>query len=401
MERSISISKVIGGALLVGGTSIGAGMLALPVVTGYGGFLPACVIYLICYLFSTATGLLLLEICYWMPQDANIVSMAKYLLGPFGKAGAWILYLFLFYFLTIAYVAGGGSFVTNLFNAAFPQWLGIILFTMVFGAVVYFGTRMVDRVNFILMIGLVISYVAFVILGVKYVEFELLQRTHWGPAILALPVIFTSFSYQGIIPSLNTYLGRNPKMVRIAIFVGTAIPFVAYTIWEFLILGIVSPEGEHGLIAAKANGEIAVESLRYVLSDSYIYSIGQFFGSFALTTSFLGVTLGLMDFLADGLQVQKVGWKKIFLCAIIYIPPVIIAIVNPNIFLSALGYAGGVGCGLLLGIFPTLMVWVGRYKKNYPTVNQQLFGGKVMLSLLFLFVIFELIVEGISEFIFT
>ena len=105
MDKSVSISKVIGGTLLVGGTAIGAGMLALPVVTGFGGFLPATVIYLICYLFSAATGLLLLEVCYWMPQDANIVSMAKLLLGPFGKIGAWILYLFLFYSLTIAYVA--------------------------------------------------------------------------------------------------------------------------------------------------------------------------------------------------------------------------------------------------------------------------------------------------------
>ena len=252
MDKSVSISKVIGGTLLVGGTAIGAGMLALPVVTGYGGLLPACVIYLVCYLFSAATGLLLLEVCYWMPQDANIVSMAKHLLGPVGKIGAWILYLFLFYFLTVAYVAGGGSFVTALFNGALPHSLGVILFTVVFGAVVYLGTRMVDRINFILMIGLALSYVAFVILGMKYVEFEFLKRIHWGPAILALPVIFTSFSYQGIIPSLNTYLERNPKVVRIAILAGTAIPFATYILWEFLILGIVPAEGTHGLIAAKA-----------------------------------------------------------------------------------------------------------------------------------------------------
>ena len=97
-----SLRKAIGGALLVGGTAIGAGMLALPVVTGMGGFFPAIVIFIICWLFSACTGLLLLEVCLWMPNDANIISMAHHLLGPIGKISAWILYLFLFYCLTIA-----------------------------------------------------------------------------------------------------------------------------------------------------------------------------------------------------------------------------------------------------------------------------------------------------------
>ncbi|MCK4934199.1 MAG: tyrosine transporter, partial [Simkaniaceae bacterium] len=174
--------------------------------------------------------------------------------------------------------------------------------------------------------------------------------------------------------------------------------FLTYILWEFLILGIIPAEGAHGLLAAKAEGLTAVEPLRYVLVDSSIYAIGQFFGAFALTTSFLGVTLGLFDFLADGLQMQKVGFKKVFLCLLIYVPPVLIAIINPNIFLRALGFAGGIGCALLLGLFPVLMVWVGRYYKNYPSVHRQLPGGKVMLRILVLFVVFELIIEGINEY---
>ena len=86
-----------------------------------------------------------------------------------------------------------------------------------------------------------------------------------------------------------------------------------------------------------------------------------------------------MDFLSDGLQLPKVGWKKILLCMIVYIPPVIIAIINPNIFLRALGYAGGIGCALLLGLLPIIMVWVGRYQKEYSDLNRQLPGGKGIL----------------------
>ena len=96
------LKKVIGGVLLVAGTSIGAGMLALPVVTAAGGFFPAFFSYLICWAFMTSTGLLLLEISLGMPPDANLVTMAgtylgrgeKYLHGFFTSffftASAWL-----------------------------------------------------------------------------------------------------------------------------------------------------------------------------------------------------------------------------------------------------------------------------------------------------------------------
>ncbi|MCB1109582.1 MAG: tyrosine transporter, partial [Chlamydiia bacterium] len=356
-----SLRKAIGGALLVAGTAIGAGMLALPVVTGMGGFLPATVIFLICWIFSACTGLLLLEICLWMPNDANLISMAHHLLGPIGKGVAWILYIFLFYCLTIAYVDGGGGFVVALFGGKIPHLLGLIIFSAVFGFCVYLGTAVVDRINFILMIGLGLSFFVFVVLGFTEVKFEYLTRVKWAPAFLALPVMFTSFSYQGIVPSLTTYLERHPKMVRFAILVGTSLPFIGYILWEYLILGIVPALGPDGLQQAEALGQTAVGPLRKIFPDSPIYLTGQFFSAFALTTSFLGVTLGLLDFLSDGLRIAKVGWKKVLLCAIIYIPPIIIVTVNPGIFLKALGYAGGIGCALLLGLLPILMVWVGRY----------------------------------------
>ncbi len=395
----LPLRKAVGGALLVGGTAIGAGMLALPVVTGMGGFLPAIVIFLICWLFSVCTGLLLLEVCLWMPNEANIISMAHHLLGPIGKISAWILYLFLFYCLTIAYVAEGGGFVVALFGEKIPHVVGVILFTVAFGTFVYLGTKAVDRINFLLMIGLGVSYLVFVVLGVGEVKIELLKRMRWFPAVMALPVMFTSFSYQGIIPSLTTYLERHPKTIRFAILVGTSLPFIAYILWEYLILGIVPTEGPHGLLEAEAMGSTAVEPLKYVFPNTPIYLTGQFFSAFALTTSFLGVTLGLLDFLSDGLQIAKVGSKKFLLCGIIYIPAMIIATINPNIFLRALGYAGGIGCALLLGLLPILMVWVGRYYKEYSNLNRQLPGGKGLLSLLGAFIVFELVIECAKELI--
>lgn len=372
-------------------------MLALPVSTAAGGFWPAICIYLICWIYSGATGLLLLEACLWLPRDSNIVSLSSHLLGRGGKIASWILYLFLFYCLTVAYAAGGGGFVNALFHNSLSAPSAIILFVLIFSPVVYLGTKAVDRLNFILMAGLIFSFFLFVFIAIGKVDLSLLKVMNWKLAAFSLPVVFTSFSYQGIVPSMRNYFDGEPKKVRKVILIGSTIPFFVYVIWEYLILGTVPLEGSHGLLAAKEQGLSAVEPLRHLSNSPFVYNIGQGFAFFALTTSFLGVTLGLFDFLSDGLKIPKKGGSKLYLYALVYIPPTLVAIFNPNIFIRALSYAGGIGCALILGLMPVLMVWSGRYRKKLDSRYQQLPGGKLVLSLIILFILFELIVEGISE----
>ncbi|NGX59008.1 MAG: Tyrosine-specific transport protein [Chlamydiae bacterium] len=393
----MSKSKVLSASFLVAGTAIGAGMLALPVTTAAGGFWPAIVIYFICWIFSASTGLLLLEACLWLPKDSNIVSLSSHLLGKKGKYASWILYLFLFYCLTVAYAAGGGGFVSAVTNNVLPAPVAILIFIALFSPVVYIGTHAVDRLNFILMVGLIVSFVVFILIGFGKVRIDFLANFHWGFAILSLPVVFTSFSYQGIVPSMRNYFHGETKKVRKVILIGSTIPFLVYILWEYLILGIVPLEGAKGLIAANEQGLSAVVPLKNIASSPMVYAIGQAFAFCALTTSFLGVTLGLFDFLADGLKLSKKGRTRILLYLLVFLPPTFIAMIFPHIFIRALSYAGGIGCALLLGLFPVMMVWSGRYYKKLDRRFQQLGGGKLTLSLLALFVFFELIVEAISE----
>lgn len=397
--RLSSVIKLGSGVLLVAGTAVGAGMLALPVATSVGGFWPALAMYLVCWTFMAATGLLFLEVCIWMPHKANMVTMSRQLFGKFGAACCWAIYIFFFYSLTIAYVAGGGEFFYVLGNGLLKNWQSTVLFVLIFGSIVFIGAKAIHGLNYVLMTGLAIAYLLFVFIGWKHVDLQLLfSRLNWWEGALALPIIFASFGYQGVIPSLKDFLNRNVKMVRLSILIGTSIPLVCYVIWEYLILGIVPLEGANGLLEAKALGQTAVYPLRNFVPSAIIYPLGQFFAFFALTTSFLGVTLGLVDFLADSLKVSHRGVSRLALCFMVFLPPMAIAIYNPNIFLIALTYAGGIGSALLLGLFPVIMVWVGRYKKNYPKETHQLPGGKLVLILLGAFVLFELCIEVVQEY---
>nr|NGX44464.1 Tyrosine-specific transport protein [Candidatus Anoxychlamydiales bacterium] len=346
-------AHILGGAFLVAGISIGAGMLALPIVSAMGGFFPAIVVYLICFSVMTATGLLYLEIALDMRKDSNIISMASRYLGRSGKVFSWIVYLFLFYCLLVAYISGGGAFIQSLAGDYLSLSASALIFTILFSIFVYVGALAVDRLNVLLIVGLAISYFLFIFFGIDHVDFSNLLNSNSKAAIFSFPVILVSFGYQGIIPTLTYYMKKDYKKIRLAIILGTSLAFFVYLVWEFLILGIIPLEGKFGLKEALVQNQDAIQPLKYYTNIKGIYYIGQFFSFFAVTTSFLGVSLGLFDFIADGFKIQKKGMKKLLIALITFLPPVVITLINPKLFLTALNYAGGIGGALLLVLLPT------------------------------------------------
>lgn len=390
-----SLGHVVGGTLLIAGTTIGVGMLALPVATGPGGFVPSMTIYLICWAFMLCTGLLLVEVSLWMPKDTSFISMADKILGPVGRGIFWVVYLFLFVTVMIAHAAGGGAVLLDITGWSLPNWLAVLIYTGVLAPVVYLGARSVDRLNMFLISGVVICYLAFLAVSFGKVDFTLLSYANWGKAWYALPILFTAFTYQVIIPTLMNYMERNVRKIRLAIFFGSSIPLVIYLVWEFVILGIIPSEGPNGLIEAGIQGQNAIGPLKQLVPQ--VFHIGKFFGFFALTTSFIPLALSFFDFLADGLKWEKKGIRRASLCAVVFGVPMLIAIAYPRIFLTALGYAGGISCAFLFGLMPPVLAWVGRYIKKYPQEGHQLPGGKPVLVGLMIFALLILAGEVVLQ----
>nr|NGX51671.1 Tyrosine-specific transport protein [Chlamydiota bacterium] len=72
--------SVLGGSLLVAGSCIGAGMLALPIVTGMVGFFPSFIMFIVAWLFMTTTALLIVEVLGWFKEPVNMISMVGHFL---------------------------------------------------------------------------------------------------------------------------------------------------------------------------------------------------------------------------------------------------------------------------------------------------------------------------------
>ena len=96
-------NPVLGGALLVAGSCIGAAMLAMPLRAGFAGYIPSSVAFFICWVFMLTTALMLVEVNVHIGQGCSLVSMADKTLGRWGKICTWFLFLCLFYALMVAY----------------------------------------------------------------------------------------------------------------------------------------------------------------------------------------------------------------------------------------------------------------------------------------------------------
>lgn len=391
-----SMSQTISAIFLVAGTCIGGGMLALPVATGVSGFLPSMAAMAICWMAMTASALLLLEVNLWMKEGSHVITMASVILGPVGKVVSWCIFLFISYASIVAYTAAGGSLIVNAAHSMLglslsKEW-GCFLFIAVFGGVIYLGSQIVGRVNAILFIAMIAAYVALVGTGISEVNLELVRHRYWPTSFLAIPLLLTTFSFQTMLPSLTPYLHRHAKALRLAIVGGTLLTFLVYAIWQFMILGIVPVKGPNSLIDALEAGEPITQFLREHVHSYSVAIIAEYFAFFALVTSFLGIALGLFDFLADGLKIKKTTAGKGLLGLLIVIPVFIFSAYFDRIFLLALDSTGGFGDSILNGMMPALMVWIGRYYLKFPNENR-VPGGKPLLILVFTFFLGALCLE--------
>lgn len=372
-------STLISGIFLISGTCMGAGMLALPVVTGPSGFLPALTINACCWLFMMATGLLFLEATLWMHDDANVISMAERFFGLWGKIIAGGAFLFLYYCLEVSYISGGAPMlIAELPLENLPEEIGYLIFSGLFGLLIFLGTGIVDRLNWLLMTAAILSFIILLAIGSGEVRLPLLQRQHWALMFFAAPTLFSAFGYHNIVPTLTFYMKRDRNRMRLAILLGTLLPFTIYSLWQWMIIGSLSVET---IEMAKQEGVPITTILHNITGHPWVSFLGAFFGFFAIITSLLGVSLSMIDFMGDGLSLKRTGWQRLLLTLIVLLPPTVFAALHPGIFNTAIAIAGGYGEAILNGLFPIGLVWAGRYSYKLNT-ERELFGGRPMLLLL-------------------
>jgi tyrosine-specific transport protein len=372
-------SRFIGGILLIVGTSIGGGMLALPVANAATGFWQSSLFLFVCWAFMTFGAFFILEANLYLPRGKHMVSMAAATLGNFGLLAAWISYLFLLYTLLSAYISGGADVLNSLLfkvGLHLNEWQASSLFTLLFGLIVYGGIYYVDLANRGLMFGKLAVYCLLIVFIAPYVEIHHFQHGDMRYIGGSIMILITSFGFAIIVPNLRDYFNDDIKTLRKVIFIGSLIPLLCYIAWDAIIMGALPSEGSQGLESLMQNPH-TTSALASLLSakiqSPWISALFNFFTSICMLTAFLGVSLCLYSFLADGLKIPEYGSHGIGLFFLTFAPPLLIVIYYPGAYIHALSYAG-IFCIILLLLLPALMCYFGR--KHYTPVFK-VPGGKV------------------------
>ncbi|MGL6175454.1 MAG: aromatic amino acid transport family protein [Vibrionaceae bacterium] len=377
-------NKFFGSLLLIAGTTVGAGMLALPIASAGLGFGVSSLIMLLLWALMAYTALLMIEIHQFAPSDASLNQLARQLLGTKGQVIASIALMFLLYALCAAYIAGGGEQVQQKFTAwlrlDLPPQAGAILFTLLVGIIVGLGTRSVDLINRGLFSLKIIALIVMLALLLPEVDSTHLLDLplQQGLIVTAIPVVFTSFGFHSSIPSVVRYLGIEVNALRKIMLLGSALPLLIYLLWQLGSQGVLS----QSQLMTNQSLSAFINQLASALHSQFLSSAISVFADLALATSFLGVSLGLFDFMAANLKQKNNAVGRTVTAAITFVPPLGFALFYPQGFISALGFAA-IALVILAVFLPVAMVWRQRKARdsaNMPT-GYRVAGGRAALIL--------------------
>lgn len=381
--------------MIIAGTMIGGGMIAIPIATAGVWFYRALLILIYSWFCMTCSGLMLVEANLHYPQGSSFDTMVKDLLGKNWNIITGVTITFVLYTLVYAYITVGGDITNDILKVNFnvgelPTQVGGLTFCIVLAICVWISTKVIDRLSTILIIAMVISFVGMSTGLLKNINFDFLSNNlpdvtdnnYWKYIFYALPVCVTSFCFHGTAPSITAYYNRDGRKVQKAILWGSLIAFAVYTLWLMSVQGNL-PRAEFLEIRKPANEvRMMIDKINSHVSIPTMGDLIDFFTYVAIISSFLGASLGLFDYLADLFNIRNNRFGRLKTALITFLPPLVCAMIFPYGFVTAIGYVG-FAAAIWSIIVPALMVLKSR--KRFPNGTYKVFGGKFLVYFIIFF----------------
>ncbi|BAZ11156.1 aromatic amino acid permease [Calothrix sp. NIES-4071] len=371
--------SVLGSTALIAGTTVGAGILALPTVTLPSGVAPSTVLLIAVWLYALVSGLLIAEVSLDGMRSGTFfgfLAMVENILGKPGAILAGGAYLFLHYGLLVAYIAQGGEILLRALPVKLPDWAGTTIFALLFGGIMYFGRpKLIEKLNNALVFAVIASFAGLLLLASRQVHLSQFIFQDWTQLTAAIPVMLVALFYHNVIPVIAIQLEGDARKVKQSIFFGSLIPLIMFIAWNAVILGSVNSALPQEFTGAEKFDPL--KNLRDGSGGNLLGIMVSVFSEFAIITSFIGFFYGLLNFINSVIKFSTArGWQYGF----VLFPPMCLAVLNPNIFLYALESAGAFCISILGGIIPALMVWKRRHdNKNIDNYHRLFPGGKTTL----------------------
>jgi tryptophan-specific transport protein len=387
--------------MIIAGTAIGAGMLANPTATSGVWFLGSVAILIYVWLCMYLSGLMLLEATLHFPQGASFHTVVNGLLGPGWSLVTGIAVTFVLYSLTYAYIFVGGGLTQNSLSAI-SAWLSTepmqvsrelssVVFLLVLASAVWISTKVVDRFATLLISGMLVSFflstgslLQSVTPAVLLDSAALAEHHYWRYAWAALPVCLASFGFHGNVPSLINYYNKQAQPVARSILWGSLLALGIYLLWQLAVQGNL-PRAEFApVIAAGGDVTALLAGLNNYVSTDTVVRFLNAFAFMAIASSFLGVTLGLFDYLRDLLAFADTAYGRLQTAAVTFLPPLLACLLFPTGFVKVMGYVG-LMAAIWAAFIPALLVRASR--KRYVQAAYQVPGGAWLIGFVVVFAV--------------
>ncbi|MBL0487082.1 aromatic amino acid transporter [Aeromonas caviae] len=335
--------SVMGGACIIASVCVGAGMLGLPSAEAGAWTTWSSLAIILTMIIMTVSGWMLLEAFKRYELTASFNSVTKDLLGHRVNIFNNLTVYFVGGVLLYAYITSSGLILSGLFGIG--SQLASVLFVLVFSWFVWHSTRAVDRISVVLIVFMVLSFVFGVSGLAANIDTAMLfnsltEEISQAPYALAmLPVALTSFGYHHSVASMRAYYGEERKAKQ-AILGGTLIALVLYLLWLLSIFGNLPRSAFGPVIAQGGDVDVLLKALASVIESRQVSQAINLFSMAAILSSFIGVGLGVFDYLADLFRFDNSRRGRAKSWAVTFLPPLALSLMFPFGFVVAIGYAG-------------------------------------------------------------
>jgi len=355
--------KIIPPAFLVAGNVLGIGLLALPVKLGISGYLPSVVDIIVISLAMVVSALVIAE---RLPRGKKVFDLPSFFqqeMGVFGKWIAIICNLIILYGIIVAYLSGISQIIYSLLPLHLPRPAIMILYFCFATSLIIFGRGVLRKSSTLILISIVICFVILLVTGSSHFDTNLLTTMNWKYVPIGLPVVISAFHFHNVIPTVSTCVDHNAKDLRKVILIGVGIGLVMNLAWTTAVLGTL-PHAE--IMNAFFQGIPATVPMSLLLGSKVFTIAGLIFAFFAITASYMANGSGLFGFIKDLLYTYAGKESMVLSSVLAFGPTLIIALVYPNVFLTALDLVGGIGEAMLFGVLPGLILVRMVRKKLIP-----------------------------------
>lgn len=372
--------SLVGGSCIIASVCVGAGMLGLPSAGAGAWTVWSMLAIILTMVVMTVSGWMLLEAFQKYDLRVSFNTVTKELLGEKINFFNNLTVYFVGGILLYAYITSSGLILQDMLHI--DSKIASVLFVLVFSAFVWHSTRAVDRISVLLIIFMILSFV-FGVSGLAInidssVLFDTInQQGEYAPYAMAmLPVALTSFGYHHSVSSMRAYYGGEQKAKQ-AILGGTIIALALYFLWLASIFGNLPRSNFGPVIEQGGNVDALLTALGSVIESEKVANAISSFSMAAILSSFIGVGLGVFDFLADlfGFADCRKGRAKTWL--VTFIPPLLLSVLFPFGFVVAIGYAGAAAT-VWACIIPALLARKAR-KTAPKATGFKAPGGQMMI----------------------